>query len=323
LNLPDKITVIVPTHERHHYLTRALDYWGKTDLPILVADSSLDKFSDQIPNNVKYYHYPQKSRLSTSLTKKLVDVLKKVSTEYSVVCGDTDFLTYKGIEESVAFLDQNRDYVVAHGKYIAVVHPGNNFEPDGRFCWSQLYESESNKFPNPKDRILYHFENYFCPTFYGVHRKDDLILVLEEADEYTDDYRFVEMLPTMLTVILGKVKRLNGLYGARELALKKKNLPDLLTYKKEGFFNERYERFKSRLIKYLSKETQINITETGKVIDAGMDKYITSISTSIASRNKNRTFFTDWPYSKDRDKFNLIKSCMLKYDKIIPENKKK
>ena len=323
MNLPEKITVIIPTHERHQYLKRSLDYWGKTDIPSLVADSSLDEYIGQIPKNINYYHYPQKSRLSTSLATKLVDVIKNVSTEYSVVCGDTDFLTYKGLTESVSFLEANADYAVAHGKYIAVVHPGNNFEPNGRFCWSQLYESESNSFSNPKDRILYHFENYFCPTFYGVHRKDDLRLVLQEANNYTDDYRFIELLPSMVTVILGKVKRLKGLYGARELALKKKNLPDLFTYKKEGSFNERYDRFKSCLIKYLSKENKINITEASKIIDVGMDKYLTSISTSIASRNRNRTFFTDWSYSKDLDDFNLIKSSMLKYDEEICENEKK
>ena len=58
MKLSDKITVIIPTHERPQYLQRALDYWSQSGMKILVADSSAKKYQGQIPESVYYYHYP-------------------------------------------------------------------------------------------------------------------------------------------------------------------------------------------------------------------------------------------------------------------------
>jgi len=352
LQLFDKITVIIPTHERHQYLKRSLDYWSQSEFQILVVDSSGDKFQGQVPDNINYFHYPNKP-----FVEKLIDGLGKIDTEYTVLCADDDFITPTGLNACIEFLEDNKDYIVAHGQYIAIVPPGNNLEPDGHFCWRQKYLSASNEFEDAVDRLRYHFKNYSCPTFYGVHRTSIMLLIKQETEKHTNETRFAELLPSMLSVIYGKVKRLDSLYCARERTLKKGNMPSLISYMNNGTYDKKYERFKNCLAKHLSKEADINILEAGKVVDMSMDKYLSRMvknkKKSLRSKLKKRMvqfserskvggflkdiynfvissqyrspfYFTDWPYSKDSEAFNLIKTHVLKYNKFIyDENGKK
>ncbi len=54
----NKITLIIPTQNRHHYLTRILDYYKDAGLTIFVADSTSDSFALKDIYNINYYHFP-------------------------------------------------------------------------------------------------------------------------------------------------------------------------------------------------------------------------------------------------------------------------
>ena len=347
MKLNDQITVIIPTHERHYYLKRSLNYWSHIGLKILVADSSENKYREKIPKNINYFHYSDKLFIA-----KIVDILSKVQTKYTVFCADDDFITKTGLLESIKFLDKNVDYVVAHGRYISIVPPGNKIEQNGDFCWGPKYESKSNSFDKSEDRLNYHFENYVCPTFYGVHKTNIIQIIWEETKKTVNDpmdlSSFIELLPSMLTVILGKVKRLDNLYCAREKALKKSYPSGILNDKKEDDFNDKYEQFRNCLSKHLSREAGMNIIKAGKVVDECMEKYLSKIvkkksllskfkkelfqfsekfkfvgflrdiyRNSYFHQNRSTSYYTDWPYPKDIEAFNLIRSYVLNHNKSL------
>jgi len=73
MNLKNKITILVHTHNRHKYLGRLLDYYTDTKIPIIVCDSSNDEFFLENKNEFfRYFFYMNKSYGS-----KLKDVIKK------------------------------------------------------------------------------------------------------------------------------------------------------------------------------------------------------------------------------------------------------
>ena len=50
-------SIVIPTHERHHVLIRAIDYYQSFNCKIFIADSSVKKLDYEFPDNVVYIHH--------------------------------------------------------------------------------------------------------------------------------------------------------------------------------------------------------------------------------------------------------------------------
>lgn len=108
------VTVIIPAHNRPERLRRLLDYYSRTDIKILVPDSSDHPFADaeKYPD-ITYLHRPKLHFLL-----KLKEVLPMISTPYVLYCADDDFAVPSGIAQMTAFLDEHPDYSTAQGHYL-------------------------------------------------------------------------------------------------------------------------------------------------------------------------------------------------------------
>ena len=105
------VTVIIPAHNRPERLRRLLDYYSRTDIKILVPDSSDHPFADaeKYPD-ITYLHRPKLHFLL-----KLKEVLPMISTPYVLYCADDDFAVPSGIAQMTTFLDEHPDYSTAQG----------------------------------------------------------------------------------------------------------------------------------------------------------------------------------------------------------------
>ena len=80
----------------------------------------------------------------------------------------------------------------------------------------------------------------------------------------------------MLTVIHGKIKTLDMLYGARESI----ETSSTTTYSRiphfieEGTFDKKYKKFSDCLVKHLTSKQKISKKEAEKVVKDGMDFYL-------------------------------------------------
>ena len=301
------ITILIPTFNRPDYLRRILSYYNDYKIAhnIIVADSSSDE-NKQINNktisslpsiNISYLdEYPSE----INPYNKIINALENVNTKYCVFCADADFITPNGIKQSVDFLEHNPDFAVAHGYYISF-HLENT-ENGQQFFSKSMYSRESITFPDAKERLTHHLSNYY-PTFYAVHKVDMLQMVFKETLKFADDYRFGELLLSMLVLLYGKLKCLDILYGARQ---GRKDLPDssntasnnLIDFINDGTYNEKYEKFRNCLTIHLSKNSQLDIEESKRVIDAAMSAYIKK-----RSPNSNKTVMRK--ISDSLDSFNL------------------
>ncbi|MFC2035015.1 TIGR00180 family glycosyltransferase [Chloroflexota bacterium] len=277
-----KCSIIIPTHNRPGYLERILNYYSQNskDFDIIIADSSTDEIKKVNEETVSLFSILNIQHLnyySTGVVPlcKIVDAINHINTKYSVFCADDDFITPNGINQSVDFLEENLDFSVAHGHYISF-YLKDNREEDQQFYWRPTYSHESIIIPEPSARLNYHLSNYSQATFYAVHRTDFMRMIYGETLRFTDEFRFAELLLTMLTSIYGKIKCLDVLYTAREYSGSSlgQTINSIKDYMKDDTYSEKYALFRDCLSVHLSKQSQLNIGESKKVIDDAMSAYI-------------------------------------------------
>jgi glycosyltransferase domain-containing protein len=274
-------TIIIPTYNRPNYLKRILNYYNEDggNYNIIVADSSSDENKKRDEKIISSFSSINISHLNIYPSEiitmhKFADALNYVNTKYCVLCADDDFVTPTGINQSMDFLEKNPDFTVAHGHYISFYLETDKGGKQ-QFCWQPIYPYKSITFPDAKSRLNFHSSHYTIPTFYGVHRTDFLKMIFKETLKFTDDYRFGELLPSMLTLIYGKMKRLDVLYAAREsiptsTSGRAETFRDFI---KNGSYNEKYAKFRDCLAVHLNKMSQLSVEESKNVVDNAMAAY--------------------------------------------------
>jgi glycosyltransferase domain-containing protein len=277
-----KVNIIIPTYNRPSYLKRLLDYYSgyNVDYNIIVADSSSDenkalnkKTISSFPNLKILYlgDYPDK----INPWHKLIDAINYAKTKYCLFCADDDFITPNGINQSVDFLEKNPDFTIAQGRH-TLFSVKDKKRRGKQFYW-RTYASYDRSLTSsdPKVRLFKQLSET-STTFYGVHRTDFLKMIFREKMKYTTSNHFDELLLSVLTLIHGKMKCLNILYGAREINPKPagktgKNIYDLI---KEGSYDEQYTKFKNCLAIHLNKKSGLDIELSKGVVDNAMSVYV-------------------------------------------------
>lgn len=271
------LTIVIPTHDRPGFLERVLAYYEPLDFgDVVVADSSDEDtvrhnatLCERVDRPIEHTQYDE----SISLISKIADVLQTVETEYVLLCADDDFVTPTGVRRAVEFLADNPDFSAAHGHFIS-------FEAtldDGAvsFDWEPLYlHARSRTQRRARQRLYEHFAGYFT-TFYSVHRTTALRNGFECAAESTDDVRFGELLPSMLTMIDGKFKYLDVFYGARcwdeQLGA---TVDHFLDFARRGTFRSKHVAFRRCLVDHLCAADELSEQAAIQTVDSGMIAYL-------------------------------------------------
>ena len=334
-------TLIIPTYNAPHYLKRILTFYSRygPEFKIIVGDSSLDKNKKENKKIISSFteleiEYRDEYKTETNPHNKFADLVKQVKTKYVVFCAEDDFVLPNGIKRAIEFLEKNKDFVIAQGDYI------NFCIIDGRFQWEPGYKYNSIIFNNAKYRSFLHLSNYSIPTVYGVFRTESLKRIYQEMTNSKIDTRFFgELFPSILTLVYGKLKYLNILYGARntEMTEQGKNWLNLLGFIKNGeCTQEERNKFIKPIAKELSKESKITIEEAEDIIKKALNNYLKKIQkseNSLAGRMKkvlDNSNIPNWldkririAYrqlnkrkdqnlsSNSQEEFNKIKTCVL------------
>ena len=56
--LNEQLTIIIPTHERHSLLLRAVDYYTNLNVHVIIVDSSVNKLKRILTSKFQYIHMP-------------------------------------------------------------------------------------------------------------------------------------------------------------------------------------------------------------------------------------------------------------------------
>lgn len=109
-----KISIIIPTHCRHNYLTRCVSWFLHWGYKIIVADSTDSRWENNLVKHadVTYVHVP--GDFSKYISKVNV-ALSYVDTPYVAFCADDDFTLNDGLSVALDFLEANNDYSFCQG----------------------------------------------------------------------------------------------------------------------------------------------------------------------------------------------------------------
>ena len=280
--MKDLFTIIIPTRNRHQYLTRSLDYYSSIqDIHVIVCDSSPEKYPHEIPAIIQYVHLP-----GNTFAQKLALISDLVKTPYVLMCADDDFMTMEGIEKSVEFLEANKDYSSAQGNYIAF------YFISGVIHYLPLYTTgvgvDINE-DDPKLRISRYFGSG-VQMYYCVHRIENFRQIFKSSAEKILNLNLMEYYIGLSTLIAGKHKVLPVFYSCRELLYnssgKSAGINELSINPK---FAKEYGIFFDQISELLAQIANIGIVAAGEIIEAEVKKYVDSSRSKEFYKKRKRS----------------------------------
>jgi glycosyltransferase domain-containing protein len=289
-----KCTIVIPTHNRPHYLARTLGYLSKfgREAPIIIADSGDTK--TQIANketissfsslDIVYRTHAVSSEPFGGFESKIIDALNLSDTKYCVLSADDDLIAPVGISRCVDFLENNPDYAVAHGQYLY-------FWADSKFRnslgWKPVYDGRSVTHPDPAYRLVYHLSRYPTDTtYYAVHQTAFLKHMLQKVVESgLKSVVFRELYSTGITVIRGKTKHLNVFYCAKDRCSERvQQVPDMRELRATSAYSDEQNKFSEILAHYLSEHVGLLPRVSRTAVDTAFSGY------SDRALHRNQTY---------------------------------
>ena len=261
------ISLIIPTHFRHHFLSRVLDYYQKSGFKIYVVDSSKNVFEDKSKyGDITYLHFPD-----TSYFDKMKMVFSHVNTKYAFICADDDFITIESVKKCALYLEKNRDYSSAQGHYISFNYP-SSLAPYPVYL-SMLNHNISNN--SPVDRLNNQLMNYMF-HYYSVHRTSFLKYFFEEINPKLSNTTVGELANTVTSLINGKHRVLPIFYAARDAHTMGPYVPDLVDIQDLNY----YQNFVAIMADFFSKKHSISQYEAKLKLEKVLQKYFEQVKLS-------------------------------------------
>lgn len=207
------VTVLIPAHNRPERLRRLLEYYNRTNIEILVADSSTLQFPflEEFPS-VIYSHQPGKEFL-----RKINEILPLIRTDYVFFCADDDFIVPEAVEQITGFMDIHTDYSTVHGHYLTFEVHKKSIEFYPRYIRNFTKEMHEE---TGRGR-LNQYNGLYASMLYGVCRSDlfremySAVMDVDGNPRFTNLYAAEEYY-NMYTLIHGKHCTMQIFYSARE-----------------------------------------------------------------------------------------------------------
>ena len=167
MSILSRLTLVMPTYNRHKYALRAIRFWSNTDVQLIVIDGTPEPLSAEIvkefPDNITYISD------SSSWTNRMKIGAERSSTEFSALISDDEFFLPSSLIELIQVLDDQQSVVSAIGHVL-------RFRP---YKKSVLYQYSYPEFKTasifdkePALRVQKHLHPYRVVSLYAVIRTD-------------------------------------------------------------------------------------------------------------------------------------------------------
>lgn len=247
-----QLTLIYPVFQREAYLRRLLAYLdGRfADVEILIAD---DSPAEQMPRRIAIVNeYRDRLRITHHICDRRMTLIEKIShatelvkTPYAAIGADDDYFIPSTVRQAVGYLQEHPDYSVAHGYALTFSVKDGKMDMVVEYPQQQTINCQV-----PSLRYLKHISDY-APTWYSVHRAENLRDCWAHAAKLNGDLEFGEILPSCLSLIQGKAKRFDELYLIRQGDAPRHYVVDMFD---KWFTGEKWAKFYSVYVQSLSDE---------------------------------------------------------------------
>ena len=282
------LTVIIPTKNRPSYLERSLNYYSMAGLNylIIVADSSdkdqLDanrdticKYKDKL--NINHMEF----NAETDFIHKVFLVISKVNTPYTVMVADDDILIPSSLNIATQFLDNNEDFSLVHGDVFL-------FKLESEDAYGQIekilelkqciLQQKSNV-----QRFYNHLTNY-AATFYSVHRTVHLKENFSQTDELEVGIFLQELLPSCLSLLQGKAKKMDRLYMVRQTDSGEHLMPDRFEWMLSPEWGKNFLKFEKCIADKITGSSSLLLKDAKAIIRFAFRKYLSRADFNMPGR---------------------------------------
>ncbi|MDP2420244.1 TIGR00180 family glycosyltransferase [Sediminibacterium sp.] len=199
------LTLIVPTHNRHTYLRRSMEYFKNLNACIIYCDSTEQEFIGELSSNIKYLHLK-----GLNFSDKILVALDLANTDYVALCADDDFIVIESLYKGVSFLSSNQDFKVVVGKYVS-------FNPIFDNCYYPLYQELPSDINMGLEKNIDKFFSNYYQILWALYDKvllTESFKIIKEGKFYNDNY--IELVIGACSCKRGGIKFINDIWGVRE-----------------------------------------------------------------------------------------------------------
>ena len=214
-----KLTIVIPTYNRHKYVLRSIKYWSDRDVDVIIIDgsnSALEELSlKKLPSNISYHYLP------IGFLERLEIASNLIKTKYSILLGDDEFFIPSALNSAIKSLDSDSELVACCGQSIGF-WPGKirSWTPKSLILLSHIVYPERKVYlanqNNSQQRMTEHMKNYSPTGIYAVVRTSDwkkIISIMAKEEFYVAG--LPELQFELAISYLGKTKVLDELFWIR------------------------------------------------------------------------------------------------------------
>lgn len=241
-----RLTIIVPTYQRHEFVLRQFQYWSGSDVRVVILDGSPEPMN--IPGallheNIQYVHTPVPFR------ERLSSVGRYVTTPYCAMLSDDEFFTFSGLRSAISRLDADQSIAGCVGRCLYF------FVDQGRFLLKDAYR-EWRPFSETAVTPLQRLDEDLPPNkthmaHYSIMRSALWVRILENAyrHEFSSAYVY-ERLVNLQRAMLGRTIILEDLLWFRSMenrniATAVSNSPGFLAWALDPVFSGEVARYRA------------------------------------------------------------------------------
>lgn len=269
------ISLCVPTKNRPDFLSRLLHYYAATHYQhwVCIGDSSdpehVERNQQTVAslNSVLKIDYQLCPGLSSCAA--LEHVSRHLSTPYSALVCDDDFICPDGIEQCVAFLKEHPEYGAAHGKGLMLMTEQG--APYGAIGTVKSFPQPILGADTGSERLRAYLTLTPPALLYSVHRTEiwqamfrglSLLKGVNNRNMFKD-----ELVASCVSVIRGKVKELDGLYLIRQPHVEDSpRFPHVYDWITDPEWFPSYQIFHDRVIEELTRQDGITMEQARVVL---------------------------------------------------------
>ena len=286
-----KLTIIIPSYERHDYLKKNIYHWNGSDVKVIILDGSKKKLKKnfKIKSNINYFHLPNKS-----LFQRLGFASKIIKTKYSMLCCDDEFYIESGLLKCLEELEKNKELSCAMGRVLCFRFRDNKKLLTASLGYGQ-FKNYYLDISDPLQRVKKHLSGIMGrPTMYSVTRSKFFIEILNlvSKSEIFPCQQTYELQSDISLSFYGKIKFIENLTWLRnfdELPL----WPRGVHFFENWYLNKKSRNEVKKLILLTSKSLysinkQNNLKEISQTI-----KYVLT-KASYKALKDNKKIFKIW-----------------------------
>lgn len=208
----DRLTLVVPSFGRPEFVLRQLVYWSGTTSHLLILDGSPDPIPENVQELVEartelsYMHWP------VGLDERLHAACDLITTKYTVLGGDDEFLLRRGLAKAVSVLEREKNHVACMGQSLGFIPSlnGRCLELGPGYPHRGFVNTE----PDVKQRVLNAMARYNAITCYAVTRTETWRATWGGAVDWSSVYA-MEVQHAILSWLSGSLTTIDEIYWLR------------------------------------------------------------------------------------------------------------